>query len=775
MDYTVRVLRKCKEHGFKVLMDPHQDVVRYPSNFLPHLHHADFTNQWSRFSGGSGAPFWTLAACGIEPRNFTATQAAIVHSEYPTRDSPDPAKIPAMIWGTNYGRLASLTLFTFFFGGRAYAPKCVLDGKNIQDYLQEHFITAFGYLADRIASAGDLCDSCVIGWDSMNEPFEGLIGFPDVTKPSENQTSQLKKGTAPTPIESFRLGIGQPQTLDTWGFGQFGPKKDGRVTVDPKGVRMWAAPESEPGGVNKRWGWHRDPSWELGTCVWAAHGVWDPTTGEALQPEYFKHLPNEGRLADFVPDFWHPHLRAYANRVRVAHPEAILFVAPPVFHPPPPLDASDLRGRACYSTHYYDGLTLVTRHWNWFNADALGVLRGRYASPVLAVKIGETAIRKSIQEQLGELKRDAEILGEYPTLIGEIGTPFDMDGRAAYGYTDGGKRKGDYSAQQRALDASLNAADGPNGLNYTIWTYCPDSSHPWGDGWNMEDLSLWSPDDLRPRAREEAAMVASTATLVKKAPTKSWVREASGSTLSLATLSVSGGATIAELLRDSAAATDGPPEWDNLYDFLTDGARAVKAFARPYPVATFGTPVNIQFDIKKAEFKLTVRVRADDAPLAPGSARERSPAASSESVGSAKDEEELATEIYVPLVHFARDALVARFTGSGTDGYDGTATPRGHRLEPSDPADLGASASTLLPASAQGAPLALDVTVSEGKWDVEGQRLRWWYAAPAPGEEDREYEIVIKRRGGAIKTLEEKAVEQSNWCQDCVGQGCVVM
>ncbi|KXN84578.1 hypothetical protein AN958_12326, partial [Leucoagaricus sp. SymC.cos] len=62
---------------------------------------------WSYFSGGSGAPFWTLAAYGINPYNLSSTHITLFHSEW-----PDPASFPAMIWGTNYNRLLSQTFFT---------------------------------------------------------------------------------------------------------------------------------------------------------------------------------------------------------------------------------------------------------------------------------------------------------------------------------------------------------------------------------------------------------------------------------------------------------------------------------------------------------------------------------------------------------------------------------------------------------------------------------------------------------------------------------------
>lgn len=728
----------------------------------------------------------------MNPRNFTATQSTILHNEYPLAHQPDPASVPAMTWSTNYGRLAPQTLFTLFFAGRDFAPNCTIDGLNIQDYLQSHYIEAFGQLADRIRDAGDLLDECVIGWDSLNEPSEGLVGYPDLHSLPEKQGSTLKKGPTPTPAQSLRLGMGQAQTVENWTFNTFGPKRAGMVTIDPKGLNIWLDPSAERDGVHPRYGWKRGPDWQLGVDIWAQHGVWDVETGYLMRPDYFRYLPSvefagpEDEVAEveFVADYWAPHWQAWARRIRKAHPEAIHFVAPPVFAQPPPLPAEDLAGRCAYSAHYYDGLTLVTRHWNWFNADALGLLRGKYRNKLQALRVGEGPIRRSLQTQLKMLKEDAPILGPYPTMIGEIGIPFDMDGRKSYGWTNGGRYRGNYSSQQRALDASLNASDGPNALNYTVWTYCPDNVHAWGDLWNMEDLSLWSVDDLRPRGEasvyqangdKSSAMLLATPrgrsrSMVGFSPTDVFSSRYP-SQLSLATMA---GANDERGSMPDIASFN---RWDSAFDFLTDGARAVKAFSRPYPTATIGVPIDMQFDIAKAEFRMVVRVRAEDAPITISVATSRPGTPSSHSTAYNPKPEPPATEIFLPIVHFAADLTVGslldktRCRPDSVPDVDIDDEPVRSRSSET----LRAVADTPYPPQALRNSLAAAVFVSAGRWELDGTRLRWWYPVPGPGEPDREYSLVVARRGGRIVTKEDLE-HQSFWERLCRRAGdCCIM
>jgi hypothetical protein len=107
-----------------------------------------------------------------------------------------------------------------------------------------------------------------------------------------------------------------------------------------------------------------------------------------------------------------------------------MFAQPPVFHKPPSIPSSLHKGRIASSPHFYDGLTLMTKHWNWFNADALGLIRGKYWTVLQAVKVGDKAIRSMMQGELAIFRQDArEGLGDVPVLIGEIGCPYDMVSR----------------------------------------------------------------------------------------------------------------------------------------------------------------------------------------------------------------------------------------------------------------------------------------------------------------------------------------------------------
>ncbi|WVO17970.1 hypothetical protein L204_105668 [Cryptococcus depauperatus] len=716
MDYVIAVLKRCKEWGFRVFMDPHQDV-------------------WSRFSGGSGAPIWTIYACAIDPHHFTPTASAYLQCEWPNAQAPKPKEFPIMLWSTNYTRLANQTIWTMFFAGKTFAPKCIIDGKNIQDFLQDHFIDAVCELVSRIAEkASDLLDECVIGWDSINEPHEGFIGYKDLSViPAEQQ---LKKGPSPTPIESLRLGMGEAQEVQVWKFGAMGPYRASNITIDPEGVKMWLSEEDDEKRGGGKWGWTRGPDWKMGFCIWAQHGVWDPMSSNLTDSHYFSRIPTDpSHEIDFVSDFWAFHWLAFSSRIRMLHPESIQFIQAPVFHAPPKLPQSFLKGRVCLAPHFYDGLTLMTRHWNWFNADAVGLRRKKYWNIIQAVRVGDGPIRNMIQGELSILKQDTiNILGEYPTIIGEIGTSYDMDGKKAYGYVDGGRGEGDYSSQRKAQDCSLNACDGPNCLNYTVWTYVPDNSHEWGDNWNGEDLSIWSADDLQQKQEQNVSSSA-----ISSLPQSS-----------AATLTVPLSSTKPKYSLSLIQAGEFQPQ------LILDGARAVDAFCRPFPIASVGTPERIDFDINSTKFTYSVRVRPDDVA-----------------------NDEVYTEIYVPFVHYAARLEEASSSSRSSQAVseagddDITVASRNvsmiNLIDDEGAAKAKDTSSISIQPISPAASLYLDISinVSHGRTEVQAQTLKWYYQVPKIEEV---YTIEIKRNGGAMRR-ETDFVQERSWfdvCPQCV-------
>jgi hypothetical protein len=402
---------------------------------------------------------WTIYACGLNPQSFAATEAALVQNIY-----PKPEEFPKMIWATNYWRLAAATIFTFYFGGRDFAPKCIIDGMNIQDYLQRHFVAACAHLAKRIREAGDLEDLVVVGWESMNEPNRGLLGYVDLSViPKEHP---LKKGTCPTIWQAILTGSGRACEVETWDMGGLGPYKTGRTLVDPHGEIAWLPVDYD----DSRYGYKRDPGWKLGECIWAQHGVWDPTTDTLLRKDYFAKNPRTGETIDhpnFTNTYFMDLYRSYRDAIRAEHENAILLMQHPTLELPPLIKGTaDDDPNMAVCPHFYDGITLMTKHWNrTWNVDVIGVLRGRYLHPAFAIKIGEAAIRNCFKDQLAWLRQECiDRSGNHPCVLTEFGIPYDMDDKAAY-------KTGDYSSQSAALDANYYAVESSLLEGHFLWNY----------------------------------------------------------------------------------------------------------------------------------------------------------------------------------------------------------------------------------------------------------------------------------------------------------------
>ena len=109
LEYIEELLKIAEEKKFYVFIDPHQDC-------------------WSRMSGGDGAPGLTFEKVGIDFTKFHEAGAAwIMQYRY---DPRNPSSYPSMSWSQSRIQFGCATMYTLFFGGRDFAPSCIVDGQR---------------------------------------------------------------------------------------------------------------------------------------------------------------------------------------------------------------------------------------------------------------------------------------------------------------------------------------------------------------------------------------------------------------------------------------------------------------------------------------------------------------------------------------------------------------------------------------------------------------------------------------------------------------------
>jgi hypothetical protein len=421
LDYIVKVVKKADDYGFNLFIDPHQDV-------------------WSRFSGGDGAPGWTFEAVGFDITHFAETGAAIVHATH-------PGPYPRMIWPTNANKLASATMFTLFFAGNDFAPHTLVDGEPVQEYLQTHYFNAIRQVALRLKDQPN-----VVGYDTLNEPSSGYIGWKDLN----STRGTLNLDVSPTPYQSMLLGEGLSQEVDFWSLGLASIKKTGIRRLNESCLRAWL------------------PGYD---CIWKQHGVWDLDASgvpHLLRPDYFTQV--NGQPIHFTQDYYRVFNNRFAEVIDRAHPGTLIFIESEASVPPYKRGEQDFK-HIVYAPHWYDGFVLVKKDFVPF-IGVNSLTRRVVLSPF---------IRRSYKKQLATLKGYAVYqLGGVPFILGEFGIPFDLQEKRAY-------QTGNFHIQVKALQRSMKAVE-DNLLDYTLWNYTSDNNNLHGDLWNDEDLSIYSAD-----------------------------------------------------------------------------------------------------------------------------------------------------------------------------------------------------------------------------------------------------------------------------------------
>lgn len=444
IDYIGRICERAAHFELCIFIDFHQDV-------------------WSRMSGGSGAPCWIFDQLGMDYRKFGPAGAAHVMQyryDYGSQDKRQEASYPTMSWPLNYRMPVNGIMWTAFFAGKTFTPDWMISGKNVQDFLQDHYLGAVQALAERIQTLPN-----VIGFDTLNEPGLGWIGQKMSERPVGVVSGDFAVGlTGPawTPLDGLRVARGLRTRIPLMALADNKLVVSQELDINPEEISIWKPGVADP--FEKAGAWKRKND-----------------TSSHSNEDFFR--VRDKRPIDPENDFIQPFFEKMAETIRGIRKDWLLFteINPHVIVQgrcfPKKMPASSVN-----ASHWYDVALLVGKK---FPAEMTP-----HEKQVLADKY---------KFQMGYLRALGDrINGGAPTLIGECGVPYDInDGDSYQRWADGDHSTEAWSPQIAALSMMYDCLDSLL-LSSTQWNYTASNRNDLriGDGWNQEDLSIFSLDQL---------------------------------------------------------------------------------------------------------------------------------------------------------------------------------------------------------------------------------------------------------------------------------------
>jgi len=303
----------------------------------------------------------------------------------------------------------------------------------------------------------------IIGFNTLNEPYEGWIG--QLVDGSDIEGFSEALGYTFKPIDAMLTGAGYSRTIPYREIKRFGIKVTREDIMNKKGVSCWL--DGYEG-------------------IWQKEGIWGlDKNGEPVILNNDHFIVKNGKKLDFYRDYLSPFINSYSESIREVIPDTIIFFES---HPIRILKGEKLTFNApenvIHAGHWYDGVTLGTKR---------SMIKANYDILTNKIVMGKKNVQTMFINQLTNIKSIAESNHEgIPTLIGEFGLPYDFNKKEGFQKF---KTNPDDAWEKhiKLLTMYYNALDA-NLLHATQWNYTADNNNEWGDLWNLEDLSIFSRD-----------------------------------------------------------------------------------------------------------------------------------------------------------------------------------------------------------------------------------------------------------------------------------------